>query len=86
MPAVSKRRPRPNTTEPLLIVTWLGGSRGSAGPRSGRMTPLHIGAGPPTHLRTFKAMVSRYHVVGKLIEDPMIDAWLGAREIPTLTR
>lgn len=32
------------------------------------------------------AMSSRYHVVGRLLEDGMIDAWLEGRELPTVTR
>lgn len=32
------------------------------------------------------AMVSRYRVVGPLLDDPMIDAWLEQRAIPTVTR
>lgn len=32
---------------------------------------------------TSPAMVSRYHVVGKLFEDSMMDAWLEGRAIPT---
>ncbi|NNC01393.1 hypothetical protein HJC10_00780 [Corallococcus exiguus] len=29
------------------------------------------------------AMVSRYHVVGKLLEDGMMDAWMKGRALPT---
>ncbi|WP_253902720.1 hypothetical protein [Corallococcus exiguus] len=32
---------------------------------------------------TSPAMVSRYHVVGKLLEDGMMDAWMKGRAIPT---
>ncbi|MBN8468886.1 hypothetical protein JYJ95_20490 [Corallococcus exiguus] len=32
---------------------------------------------------TSPAMVSRYHVVGKLLEDGMMDAWLKGRALPT---
>ncbi|NNB85014.1 hypothetical protein HI292_05525 [Corallococcus exiguus] len=32
---------------------------------------------------TSPAMVSRYHVVGKLLEDGMMDAWMKGRALPT---
>lgn len=35
---------------------------------------------------TSSAMVSRYHVVGRLLEDGMMEAWLEGRAIPTFTR
>lgn len=35
---------------------------------------------------TSPAMVSGYHVVGRLLEDGMMDAWLEGRALPTVTR
>ncbi|WP_240359082.1 hypothetical protein [Pyxidicoccus trucidator] len=35
---------------------------------------------------TSPAMLSRYHVVGRLLEDGMLDAWLEGRALPTVTR
>ncbi|WAS88756.1 MULTISPECIES: hypothetical protein [unclassified Corallococcus] len=32
---------------------------------------------------TSPAMVSRHHVVGKLLDDGMMDAWLKGQELPT---
>jgi hypothetical protein len=35
---------------------------------------------------TSPAMLSRYHVVGRLLEDAMMEAWLEGRALPTVTR
>ncbi|MFP2907873.1 hypothetical protein ACLESD_23060 [Pyxidicoccus sp. 3LFB2] len=35
---------------------------------------------------TSPAMLSRYHVVGRLLEEGMLDAWLEGRALPTVTR
>ncbi len=35
---------------------------------------------------TSPAMLSRYHVVGRLFEDGMMEAWLEGRALPTVTR
>jgi hypothetical protein len=36
--------------------------------------------------RTSEAMDSRYRVVGKVLGDAMMEDWLQARAIPTVTR